>query len=569
MSSRPTEVDAGAVQQGDKKATKPSSSCRPSTPGLGPNPTVMETPMTDRQQLMSNAANDDTAEILSSRDTRLTPTKFHVSDSDSNNHVSDNSYRQSPDAGISHGREIKEAGDNFKSAVVPPLVHQLAAVDGDLSLHGTESSRRVSPGPNASQNDNDQGKRKRKDSHDHDSKDLDTKNHATTALRSALSAIEMNTEDPPRKRQKRVIGSRAVANGSEESQNSVRSTIHVETPNMAEEHVELHAKEKRHCCLGCHRVFIRADVLNQHLKRAPRCRARLSSLESDPSKQDRSLSPVAELESTAVEGSNQGPVSPTSSSPEAENEVGGLPAEPPSSIRSTRSAVQTGPTEGNPENQSLRVYYTSSTTIESSTVYSKFLRQHKIKPVKNVSDCDVLCTGKGELKRTSNLILAILMGKDVVTDQWVVQSAQKHEVLGTADFIPENAAREREWGTTLSAAIDRGRRGLKPLDGWTINFTPSIKKELGKSWSELKEVCLSAGATAVQAMIPRHPPSESEPTVVIAASSEPDLSTLEEQGWRVFVKDIITYSVLRGEVDISSDEFLMRSKKKGGGRKKK
>lgn len=76
----------------------------------------------------------------------------------------------------------------------------------------------------------------------------------------------------------------------------------------------------------------------------------------------------------------------------------------------------------------------------------------------------------------------------------------------------------------------------------------------------------------MHAMIPRKPPSETDSMVVIAASHEPDLSTLEERGWnKVFTKDIITYSVLRGAIDTESDEFVMKPVKKGnaGGKRKK
>ncbi|KAL8951258.1 MAG: hypothetical protein Q9222_002760 [Ikaeria aurantiellina] len=246
-------------------------------------------------------------------------------------------------------------------------------------------------------------------------------------------------------------------------------------------------------------------------------------------------------------------------------------AEPPSSNRSTRSMSQIQEGENEASKAAMSVFYASSTKVDGSTAYIRFLKKRNVKPVKNVNDCDVLCVGKGELKRTSNLILAVLMGKTVVTDQWVVQSAKEGQLLDTAAFIPEDAFREQDWGTSLSHAIERGRQGVKPLQDWTINFTPSAKKELGKSWSELKEICLAGGAVAVQAMIPRKSPAESGRIIVIAASHEPDYSTLEERGWRVYTKDIITLSVLRGSIDALSDEFLVKSTKKvtGSAKKKK
>lgn len=225
--------------------------------------------------------------------------------------------------------------------------------------------------------------------------------------------------------------------------------------------------------------------------------------------------------------------------------------------------------QGSSQDQVTKVVYASSTSVGESTAYTKFLRQHNVKQVKNVKDCDVLCTGKGELKRTSKLLLAVLTGKEVVTDQWIIQSAEQNQLLDTAEFVPEDQKREQEWGTSIADAIERGRQGLKPFEGWTINFTPSAKKELGSSWSELKEICLVAGVTAVQAMIPRKSPEEMDPTIVIAASNEADQATLEERGWRSFTKDIITFSALRGGIDADSNEFLAAKKGNGSAKKAK
>ncbi|KAL8717034.1 MAG: hypothetical protein Q9225_005689 [Loekoesia sp. 1 TL-2023] len=520
-SSRPNEVDNGAIDQEDVQDSKPFSRTRPSTPGPGSGPAVMETPITSRHHPPLDAFEHPKAKPSSSNSASSTPTKPQALNDDLGNPDEDNSEKHVSGAKMPLA-EVRYSGNANGSMTGPVSGPQSPITDGDLSLQIPKPSGQRSPILKPSQKEKARRTRKRSDSRDHIGEHLAAGAPTIVDLESAPSIDETSSEDPPRKRQKRVLGSHATIKGADESQNSVRSTINVDVPNM-EQSLALNPESQT----------IPVQESGQVLE----------SPESNPSEEDNGSTPRNYAKS----------------------------AEPPSSNRSTRSAAQAQQEQDLSQNQTLRVYYASSTKIEESTVYTRFLRQHNIKQVKNVADCDILCTGKGELKRTSNLILAVLMGKDVVTDQWVVQSAQKHKVLDTTDFVPENPAREREWGTSLSDAIDRGRRGLKPLEGWTINFTPSIKKELGKSWSELKEVCLAAGAAAVQAMIPRKSPAESGATVLIAASHEPDLSTLEERGWRVFTKDIITYSVLRGEVDTSSDEFLMRSTKKGsaGGKKKK
>ncbi|KAL8731408.1 MAG: hypothetical protein Q9181_004324, partial [Wetmoreana brouardii] len=248
---------------------------------------------------------------------------------------------------------------------------------------------------------------------------------------SAFKGDDTFTQDMPRKRQKVLAGNRkAVSNV--ESQDSVKSTIHVDIPRM------------------------------------PKA--------ADPDVQS-ALSPVHEIDQSQESLNKSSLPRDIDSTPRSSVKS----TEPPSSsVRSARSTAQ---------KRVLRVVYASSTKIDEATVYTRFLRQQNVKQVKNVKDCDILCVGKGELKRTFNLILAILKGKQIVTDEWIIQSMKQDHMLETADFIPDDPA---GWGTSVVDAIDRGQRGSKPLEGWIVNFTPSAKKELGKSWSELKELCLVA-----------------------------------------------------------------------------
>ncbi|KAL9024497.1 MAG: hypothetical protein Q9196_006473 [Gyalolechia fulgens] len=508
VSSRPNDVD-GVVEQPDVPDVSPPSTTRLPTPDPRSGATVMETPMTDRHQAPLAAAKSYGAGRSITRSPSPTPTNLQAASNE-----------------LANGNPAKtlEGNPNSQDSDTEKPLGEGYAHSGDRNGSST-----IQPSPK----DEIRQTRKRLASYNGKGDNHNASTPKIIDLESAPGIEKTSGDDAPRKRQKRSMRSKAILKGADESQNSIRSTIHVEVPDVVQEH-----------------------------------------LSGDEPEQKKSLTPVAESQTRPVPEGNQLPASlePRSSGEDAGSTPRNhhSPKEPPSSNRSTRLAAQGRRGQDSSQDQIIRVYYTSSTKVEESTIYTRFLRQQNIKPVKSVTECDILCTGKGELKRTSNLILAILMGKEIVTDQWVTQSALKHKVLDTSSFIPESPAREREWGTSLSAAIERGRQGLKPLEGWTINFTPSIKKELGKSWSELKEVCLAAGA-AVQAMIPRKSSAETESTVVIAASQEPDLSTLEERGWKVFTKDIITYSVLRGSIDTSSDEFLMRPAKKGntGGKKKK
>ncbi|KAL9040266.1 MAG: hypothetical protein Q9214_004557 [Letrouitia sp. 1 TL-2023] len=212
----------------------------------------------------------------------------------------------------------------------------------------------------------------------------------------------------------------------------------------------------------------------------------------------------------------------------------------------------------------INVLFASSTSVDDSPALTSFLAKQKVRSVRSVKDCQVLCVGKGELKRTSNLILAILAGKDVVRDTWIWQSAKVGRLLDCSAFLAEDLEQEHEWGTTLAEAVQRGREGVRPLQGWWFNITRTARKELGKGFDDIKEIAVTAGAERVQNTIPRKSPDQAPRTVVIASATDTDMHTLQERGWKVFTKELIIMSILRGALDVDSAEFMIQQGTEGG-----
>ena len=210
-------------------------------------------------------------------------------------------------------------------------------------------------------------------------------------------------------------------------------------------------------------------------------------------------------------------------------------------------------------NPELRVFFANSTTIDNAARCMSFLAKQNVAKASSVKECDLLCIGAGDLKRTSNLVLAVLYGKQIVTDDWVKDSAVKGELLDFNNHLARDDAKEAEWGISLSDAIDRGKDGNKPLRDWTLHFTSAAKRELGKGFTDLSDLAMIAGAKSVQASLPRKA-SEDVPEMVIiiaTAHNDSDVSALTHGGWRCFSKDIVTLSILRGQLDRQSDEFLI------------
>ena len=246
-----------------------------------------------------------------------------------------------------------------------------------------------------------------------------------------------------------------------------------------------------------------------------------------------------------------------------------ISVEPTSSMRSTRSTARDEQKGLSSTDAGIRIVFASSSSAGDSKPFLKFLSSKGVKKVKSVHDCTVLCVGK-ELKKTSKVILAVLLGKDIVMDSWVTESVRANELLSLVPYISRDTEKETEWGISLDQAIYRGKTGVKVLQDHTVHFTPSVKKELGKNqFDELKDIVKCAGATGVSTALPKKSPEETSSAIMVATYDGVEVAELQKLGWRVYVKDIVSMSVLRGKLDLESDEFLVKERKKEGKKRKR
>lgn len=135
--------------------------------------------------------------------------------------------------------------------------------------------------------------------------------------------------------------------------------------------------------------------------------------------------------------------------------------------------------------------------------YKEFLDSQGVQAVQNVAQCDILCVDHGkELKRSQKLLTAVILGKNIVIDDWVSDSLRKSKLLNYEEYAARDPVREASWSTDLRSAIEREKRGTKALGGWALYFTPNGKANLGESFGDLEHICVQAGAHLVQAGIP-------------------------------------------------------------------
>ncbi|KAH0545166.1 hypothetical protein FGG08_000778 [Glutinoglossum americanum] len=218
--------------------------------------------------------------------------------------------------------------------------------------------------------------------------------------------------------------------------------------------------------------------------------------------------------------------------------------------RTARNVLYNGPVP--------RIVFSNSKVPEKPELM-KFLRAAGAKRLNAVSEntSNFLCVGPGELKRTSKLTLSVALGKTIATDEWVVDSEQAGHLLDPAPYLPRDPTREQAWRFNLAEAIQRGRDKVKVLEGWSVYFTPSLSRDLGESIKELQQIALSAGASSVQTRLPLVAAEAFTNTVLLGNEGDKDASELTDLGWKLYSKDLLSLSILRGRLDMNSDEFKL------------
>ena len=230
-----------------------------------------------------------------------------------------------------------------------------------------------------------------------------------------------------------------------------------------------------------------------------------------------------------------------------------VPASSSSSSRARNSFGSGSGIGGTVGTDSIKVLFGSSTSVDTMPNLMKSLRSLGVRKADTVNDCDYLCVGPSPIKTTANLVIAVASGKLVVTDRWVLDSAKARELLDPFAFVVKDRSLEKRLGVSLSEAVERGRAQLKPFDGFSVFFTPVVKKDLGKALAELKGIASHGGAT-IESRLPGTKDDQSL-SIIVSAIDDPQLAKLTEDGWRCFSKDVITMTVLRSVLDLQSDEF--------------
>lgn len=208
----------------------------------------------------------------------------------------------------------------------------------------------------------------------------------------------------------------------------------------------------------------------------------------------------------------------------------------------------------------------SNSSMPSKPSILKFFRQHGLEEVKTVTpkgNWDILVVGEGDIKKTPKLLMSLVLQKIITSDKWMVHSAQKGKITDPALFEPPDLD------------IRRDRRKL--FKGRHIFVTRALKKEYGTGFKDIQAVVKLAGAESVVSKVLRSSDDITKgigKDVVVLALERDDLESISlmDHGVTCYTKDLLSTSILRGELELGDDEFRIaplpsQSKRAKGGKR--
>jgi hypothetical protein len=159
------------------------------------------------------------------------------------------------------------------------------------------------------------------------------------------------------------------------------------------------------------------------------------------------------------------------------------------------------------------------------------------------------------------VIQAIALGVPIVTDKWLFDSAKAEAFVDLSSYKPSVPEQEKEWGFSLGKVWGAAQ---SPFKGYSLYFTPALKKSYNNNLKEMERVCQTVGAKVVTKRT-----SKTAKIIVLASDEEdPDAEKTIEDGEACYHKDLLTISILRGALDLESDEFKITAKPTKGPRRK-
>lgn len=185
----------------------------------------------------------------------------------------------------------------------------------------------------------------------------------------------------------------------------------------------------------------------------------------------------------------------------------------------------------------------------------------------------ILCIGGG-LKKTSKILSAVALGKPIVSDKWAQECAKVKGRLDIEPFLARDKSREEEWDVPGTWSTGESPCG-DMLKGFTLYVTPSLKKDYCSGYKAIEDLAKLMGVKKVVSKPSRAAPPDGEDVILMGLSKgDIDAVALHKEGRKIYEKDLLPISILRGELSLDDFETepelgLSAVNKSGGGKKGK
>lgn len=158
----------------------------------------------------------------------------------------------------------------------------------------------------------------------------------------------------------------------------------------------------------------------------------------------------------------------------------------------------------------------------------------------------------GELVKTSKVLQAIAAGIPIVTDKWLLDSAKASRFLSLDAYKPRAPEQEEEWGIKLDSVVGQPQT---PFKGYTLHFTTSAHATY-KPFADIEHVCKTAGAKITT----KKKIDKNSKTIVISADeNDKEAEKFIQDGVACYYRGILPISIIRGTLDLESEEFKVGS----------
>lgn len=207
----------------------------------------------------------------------------------------------------------------------------------------------------------------------------------------------------------------------------------------------------------------------------------------------------------------------------------------------------------------IRIFLTSSLGDDEAQVrHLKLIGCDNAIQVKKLDDATHLCVATGPLIISLNLVLAILDGKEIIAGERTANRIHIANLQANSVSYADREQLETQWGFNLDEAVERGKYGVRVFKNWEIGFTKAAKDEAGsKIYTNFRKIARAAGATMLQVGNVPKIDKRRPPRLIIGSCTSGEEQPVGT-GYSLFNRHIITASVLRGNLDTESSEFLLQ-----------